>query len=76
MLYRSDDFEYRLALKQSKHPTMVTGIGKQAFRSNPANARAVEVLLNDGRTFEVQAGAGADDFAALAKIAGLVVSSL
>jgi hypothetical protein len=76
LTYRTDDFEYRLALKQLKNPTMLTGIGKEAFEDSPANASAVEVLLADGRSFQVQGGAGADDRAALKKIAALVVTTL
>ena len=76
LTYRTDDFEYRLALKQLKNPKMLTGIGKEAFEDSPANASAVEVLLADGRSFQVQGGAGADDRAALKKIAALVATTL
>ncbi len=76
LTYRSDDFEYRLALSHLKNPKMLTGIGKEAFEDSPPNARAVEVLLEDGRSFQVQAGAGADDRDALKKIATFVVTTL
>ena len=76
LTYSTDDFEYRLALSQITHPKMLTGIGKEAFEGSPPNARSVEVLLADGRAFQVQGGAGADDRAALSKIAALVVTTL
>lgn len=76
LTYRTGDFEYRLALSHIKNPKMLTGIGKEAFEDSPPNARSVEVLLKDGRSFQVQAGAGADDRAALSKIAAFVVTTL
>ena len=76
LTYYTDDFEYQLALSQITNPKMLSGIGKEAFEGSPPNFRSVEVLLEDGRAFQVQGGAGADDSATLQKIAGHVVTTL
>jgi hypothetical protein len=76
LTYYTDDFEYRLALSQIKNPKMLSGIGKEAFEGSPANFRSVEVLLEDGRSFQVQGGAAADDRDALKRIATIVVTTL
>ncbi|MDQ3294823.1 MAG: hypothetical protein M3527_10305, partial [Actinomycetota bacterium] len=76
LTYRFDDFSYRQALQDADESAIIDGIGAGAFESFPPNARAVEVLLDDGRSFQVQAGAGADDPEGLQRIAAFLADTL